>query len=106
MINGAHTAVMRLKGFENKHPWSVGPFSACKFWATASSENGPISGSVDMSPVRRGSNYSKWELLKLVDLRKEAREHYKNMKGVTMYKLDGNKLDDLVCVKHPSQSET
>lgn len=106
MINGAHTAVMRLKGFQNKHPWSVGPFSACKFWATASSENGPISGSIDMSPVRRGSNYSKWELLKLVDLRKEAREHYKNMKGVTMYKLDGNKLDDLVCVNHPSQSET
>jgi hypothetical protein len=106
MVNGAHAAAMRLKGFQNKHPESDGPFSACTIWAMTSSENGPISGSIGMSPVRRGSNYSKWELLKLSDLRKEAREHYKSMKGVAMYKLDGNKLDDLVCVKHPSQSET
>eukprot|EP01018_Ginkgo_biloba_P015691 Gb_14233 [translate_table: standard] len=105
MVNRAHAAAIRLKGSQNEHPDSVGPFSACKVWKTASSEIGPISGSPDMSPVRKSSDYSKWELLKLSDLRNEAREHYKTMKGVSLYKLDGNKLDDLVCVKHPLESE-
>lgn len=105
MINRALTAAMRLNGFKNEHPDSVGPFSSCKVWATASSKIAPISGSPNMSLVRRSSNYSKWELLNFRDLRDEARAHYRAMKGVTMYKLDGNKLNDLVCVKHPLESE-
>ncbi|XP_057824783.1 sialyltransferase-like protein 5 isoform X2 [Cryptomeria japonica] len=105
MINRALIAAMRLSGFQNEHPDSVGPFSSCKVWATASSKNAPISGSPNMSLVRRSSNYSKWELLNFRDLRDEARAHYRTMKGVTIYKLDGNKLNDLVCVKHPLESE-
>ena len=101
----ALTAAIRLNGLKNEHPDSVGPFSSCKVCATASSKIAPISGSPNMSLVRRSSNYSKWELLNFRDLREEARAHYRAMKGVTMYKLDGNKLNDLVCVKHPLESE-
>eukprot|EP00252_Welwitschia_mirabilis_P001267 TRINITY_DN11160_c0_g1_i1.p1 TRINITY_DN11160_c0_g1~~TRINITY_DN11160_c0_g1_i1.p1 ORF type:complete len:468 (-),score=57.74 TRINITY_DN11160_c0_g1_i1:28-1431(-) len=101
MISEAHSAVKMLRGLQNGHTENVGQFSACKYWATAQTASGPLSGSEDMSPLRKSSNYSKWEVLKVSDLRKEAQDHYKNMEGVSMYKLDGNKVDDLVCVKHP-----
>lgn len=102
-IHKAHESTRRLRRKPLDHPESVGPFSACKVWASAKSERGPLSGSHAMSHVRKHSNYGKWELLDIKDLRKEARDHHKALRGTTLYKLDGNKLDDLVCIK-PSKS--
>eukprot|EP00249_Psilotum_nudum_P000594 c12655_g1_i1 orf=243-1622(+) len=98
LILNAHVAAMKLRRPRPEHLESVGPFHSCKFWATGK-PGGPISGSPDMSDVRRKSNYSSWERLNLSDLRPEALEHYEALKGITLYKLDGNKLDDLVCIK-------
>ena len=58
-----------------------------------------------MSDVRKYSNYSKWEVMPFKSLRKEARDHYMQMQGVSLYKMDGNKLDDIVCVRHSLKSE-
>lgn len=102
MIHDAHEAACSLQRTSSKHPESVGPFSACKVWTTAKSGKGPVSGSQDMSHARSSSNYSRWELLDISQLRREARAHYKSSKGVTLYKLDGNKLDDLVCIRPSS----
>ena len=77
-----------------------------KVWGNVEPDsNGSISGSPDMSDVRKYSNYSKWEVMPFKSLRKEARDHYMQMQGVSLYKMDGNKLDDLVCVRHSLKSE-
>lgn len=101
MIHDAHEAARRLRRQPSEHPENAGPFSACKVWASAKSEKGPLSGSPDMSNVRKSSSYSRWELQDIKDLRKEARDHHEALKGTALYKLDGNKLDDLVCIKPP-----
>ncbi|KAI5072982.1 hypothetical protein GOP47_0013088 [Adiantum capillus-veneris] len=99
----AHEAARKLRREPLDHPDSVGPFSACKVWARAKAERGPLSGSPDMSHVRKNSNYSRWEKMDIKHMRKEAQQHYKALKGTSLYKLDGNKLDDLVCIK-PARS--
>ncbi|WCJ17940.1 Sialyltransferase-like protein 1 [Euphorbia peplus] len=98
MISRAHAAALRLK--RGSGP---GQFGSCKVWGTY--KGGPMSGSSDMSDVRKYSNYKKWEAMPFESLRKEARDHYSQMEGVSLYKMDGNKLDDLVCVRHSSKSE-
>eukprot|EP00250_Pteridium_aquilinum_P005035 c15195_g1_i1 orf=93-1538(+) len=104
-IHAAQEAARKLRRSPSDHPDSVGPFSACKVWASAKPKRGPLSGSHDMSHARKSSNYSRWERLSIKEMRKEARDHHKALRGTTLYKLDGNKLDDLVCIK-PSQSRT
>ncbi|RLM58762.1 hypothetical protein C2845_PM18G10150 [Panicum miliaceum] len=103
-IRRAHAAAFRLKKHETGQPAEQGPFSNCKVWGTVDPDYGPVSGTSDMSEVRKNSNYSKWELLPLEKLRREAQEHYIQMDGVSLYKMDGNKLDDLVCVRHQRSS--
>lgn len=58
-----------------------------------------IVGSPDMSHIRKASNYSKWERLQVPDLRAQAKEHQIIAKGVSFYKMDGNKLQNLLCVR-------
>ncbi|KAH0460182.1 hypothetical protein IEQ34_010845 [Dendrobium chrysotoxum] len=101
-IRLAHGAALRLKKIQaGGQPLQLGPFTNCKVWGTVGRDNaGPVSGSPHMSYTRKNSNYSKWELLPFENLRREAQEHYLQMGGVSLYKMDGNKLDDLVCVKH------
>ncbi|OEL36464.1 Sialyltransferase-like protein 5 [Dichanthelium oligosanthes] len=103
-IRRAHAAAFRLKKYETGQPAELGPFSNCKVWGTVDPDYGPVSGTSDMSEARKNSNYSKWELLPLEKLRREAQEHYIQMGGVSLYKMDGNKLDDLVCVRHQQSS--
>ncbi|KAL6139369.1 hypothetical protein ACLB2K_057674 [Fragaria x ananassa] len=103
MIGRAHAAALRLKKGQDG---DLGQFGSCKVSGTVDPDKiGPISGSADMSDVRKSSNYSKWEVLPFESLRKEAQDHYNQMEGVSLYKMDGNKLDDLVCVRHSSKSE-
>lgn len=103
MIGRAHAAALRLKRGQDG---DLGQFGSCKVSGTVDPDKiGPISGSADMSDVRKSSNYSKWEVLPFESLRKEAQDHYNQMEGVSLYKMDGNKLDDLVCVRHSSKSE-
>ncbi|CAL1391344.1 unnamed protein product [Linum trigynum] len=103
MVSRAHAAAMRLKLGEEIA--GLGQFGKCKVWGSAdAANNGPISGSPDMSDVRKYSNYSKWETMSFQSLRREARDHYAQMEDVSLYKMDGNKLDDLVCVRHKSAS--
>ncbi|KAJ4822069.1 purple acid phosphatase [Turnera subulata] len=104
MINTAHAAALRLKrGLSD--PSALGEFGSCKVWGNVEPDNeGPMSGASDMSDVRKNSNYNKWEITPFESLRKEARDHYLQMEGVSLYKMDGNKLDDLVCVRHSSKS--
>ncbi|XP_034568638.1 sialyltransferase-like protein 5 isoform X1 [Setaria viridis] len=103
-IRRAHAAAFRLKKHETGQQAELGPFSNCKVWGTVDPDYGPVSGTSDMSEARKNSNYSKWELLPLEKLRREAQEHYIQMGGVSLYKMDGNKLDDLVCVRHQRSS--
>jgi len=106
MICSAHAAALRLKRSQTGKAGGLGQFGSCKVWGTASpDESMPISGSPDMSTVRKSSNYSKWEVMPFESLRKEAQDHYRQMQSVTLYKMDGNKLDDLVCVRHSSRSD-
>ncbi|KAJ9132883.1 hypothetical protein P3X46_033708 [Hevea brasiliensis] len=101
MISRAHAAALHLK--RGRGP---GQFGSCKVWGNVDPDsNGPISGSSDMSDVRKHSNYNKWEVMPFESLRKEARDHYVQMESVSFYKMDGNKLDDLVCVRHSLKSE-
>lgn len=101
MISRAHAAALRLRKGQADQAGDLGQFGNCKVWGNGGPENsGPISGSPDMSDLRRNSNYSKWEAMPFESLRREARDHYFQMEGVSMYKMDGNKLDDLVCVRH------
>jgi len=58
-------------------------------------------GASDMSSTRRASNYSQWELLNITELRTKAQNHQVKVGGVTFYKIDGNKLDSLLCVEQP-----
>lgn len=105
MISRAHAAALRLKRSQADQVGDLGQFGSCKVWGNVDpNSNGPVSGSPDMSEVRRFSNYSKWEVMPFESLRKEARDHYVQMEGVSLYKMDGNKLDDLVCVRHSSKS--
>lgn len=53
-----------------------------------------------MSTIRRTSNYKKWELLRITDLRNQAQKYQIDVGGVSFYKIDGNKLDSLLCVRH------
>ncbi|XP_077227494.1 MALE GAMETOPHYTE DEFECTIVE 2 [Tasmannia lanceolata] len=104
-ITNAHAAALRLKRNQANQGDALGPFGRCKVWGTVGPDgSGPISGSLDMSDTRKNSNYSKWEVLPFESLRKEAQEHYIQMGGVSLYKMDGNKLDDLVCVRHSLKS--
>lgn len=107
MISRAHAAALRLKrGQAGQDGERLGQFGSCKVWGNVGSDgSGPISGSPDMSTVRKSSNYSKWEVMPFESLRKEAKDHYMQMQGVSLYKMDGNKLDDLVCVRHSLKSE-
>ncbi|KAL7190156.1 hypothetical protein ACSBR2_022436 [Camellia fascicularis] len=105
-ISRAHAAALRLKRGQNDQAGGLGQFDSCKVWGNAGpAGSGPISGSPDMSIVRKHSNYSKWEVMPFESLRKEAQDYYKQMQGVTLYKMDGNKLEDLVCVRHTLKSE-
>ncbi|KAJ1697079.1 hypothetical protein LUZ63_005591 [Rhynchospora breviuscula] len=105
-VKRAHAAAYRLKKRQLSQPEELTPFSNCKVWGTVSQNYGPVSGSGDMTETRRNSNYSKWELLPISSLREEAQEHYAQMGRVSQYKMDGNKLDDLVCVKHELTSNS
>ncbi|KAI4375412.1 hypothetical protein MLD38_013284 [Melastoma candidum] len=105
LISSAHTAALRIKRGPAGQTGDVGQFGSCKVWGDADPRNiDRISGSLDMSDRRKNSEYSKWERLPFKDLRKEARDHYVQMGGVSLYKMDGNKLDDLVCVRHSLKS--
>lgn len=106
MIGRAHAAALHLKRSQDGQVNGLGQFGSCKVWGNADSNaNGRISGSSDMSALRKNSNYSKWEVMPFNSLRREAQDHYVQMEGVSLYKMDGNKLDDLVCVKHSLISE-
>ncbi|XP_058003483.1 sialyltransferase-like protein 1 isoform X2 [Hevea brasiliensis] len=101
MIGRAHAAALRLK-----RGHGPGQFGSCKVWGNVDPDSsGPTSGSSDMSDVRKYSNYNKWEVMPFESLRKEARDHHAQMESVSLYKMDGNKLDDLVCVRHSLKSE-
>ena len=103
MISRAHAAALHIKRVA---AGLLGQFGSCKVWGNMDPDkNGPISGSPDMSGVRKHSNYSKWEIMPFESLRKEAQDHYAQMESVSLYKMDGNKLDDLVCVRHSLKSE-
>ncbi|XP_043707318.1 sialyltransferase-like protein 1 [Telopea speciosissima] len=105
-IRKAHAVALRLKRSQAGQAGGLGPFGSCKVWGNVGPSNsGPISGSPDMSDIRKNSKYSKWEVLPFESLRKEAQEHFIQMGGVSLYKMDGNKLDDLVCVKRSLKSE-
>ncbi|KAI8541258.1 hypothetical protein RHMOL_Rhmol08G0047600 [Rhododendron molle] len=100
MISRAHAAALRLKrGQAGQDGEELGQFGSCKVWGNAGPDgSSPISGSPDMSTVRKYSNYSKWEVMPFESLRKEAKDHYMQMQGVSLYKMDGNKLDDLAAL--------
>lgn len=103
-ISRAHSAAVRLKkGEDEQNNEESGQFRNCKVWGNAGPYgSGPVSGSPDMGDLRKNSNYNKWEVMPFQKLSKSARDHYTQMEGVAMYKMDGNKLDDLVCVRHSS----
>ncbi|MCE3216593.1 purple acid phosphatase [Datura stramonium] len=106
MINNAHRAALRLKKKQAGQEGGLGQFVNCKVWGKSGPYGtGPVSGSADMTDTRKYSNYNRWEVMPFESLREEARKHYTQMEGVSLYKMDGNKLDDLVCVKHPLKSE-
>lgn len=106
MISQAHAAAWHLRKSSADKAGGKGQFGNCKVWGNVDPDkSGPISGSSDMSDVRKYSNYKKWEVMPLKNLRKEAQVHYRQMEGVSQYKMDGNKLDDLVCVRHSLKSE-
>ncbi|KAG2390016.1 Sialyltransferase-like protein [Vigna angularis] len=106
MIRQAHAAALHLKRNEDGHGGDLGQFGNCKVWGNVDPENsGPVSGSPDMSDIRKYSNYSKWEVMPFESLRREAQDHYNQMQGVSLYKMDDNRLDDLVCVRHSLKSE-
>ena len=99
-------AALRLKRILSGQEGAFGQFGSCKVWGDAGSySRGPVSGSPDMSRVRKNSNYSKWEVMPFNSLRQEARDHFMQMHGVSLYKMDGNKLEDLVCVRHSLSSD-
>ncbi|KAK4392822.1 Sialyltransferase-like protein 1 [Sesamum angolense] len=105
-ISRAHSAAVRLKKSQAGQEGDQGQFRNCKVWGHSGPYgSGPVSGSPDMSDVRKNSNYSKWEVTPFEKLSKAAQDHFTQMEGVSLYKMDGNKLDDLVCVRHSLKSE-
>lgn len=105
-ISRAHSAAVRLKKSQDEQDNDFGQFRNCKVWGNAGPYgSGPVSGSPDMGDARKNSNYSKWEVMAYEKLSSSARDHYSQMEGVSMYKMDGNKLDDLVCVRHSSKPQ-
>lgn len=105
-ISRAHSAAVRLKKNQDDQDSDLGQFRNCKVWGDAGRYgSGPVSGSPDMSAVRKNSNYSKWEVMAFEKLSKTARDHFTQMEGVSLYKMDGNKLDDVVCVRHSLKSK-
>lgn len=103
-ISRAHSAAVRLKRSQDEQDNDFGQFRNCKVWGNSGPYgSGPVSGSPDMGDARKNSNYSKWEVMAYEKLSSAARDHYSQMEGVSMYKMDGNKLDDLVCVRHSSK---
>lgn len=106
MINRAHAAALLTKRTQAGKADDLGQFGSCKVWGNVDPDkSGPVSGSPDMSDTRKNSKYSKWEVMPFESLRKEAQDHYHQMQGVSLYKMDGNKLEDLVCVRHSLKSE-
>ncbi|KAL1314532.1 hypothetical protein HN51_041329 [Arachis hypogaea] len=106
MISQAHAAAKQLKLSQSNQAGDLGQFGSCKVWGDVDPKKmGPVSGSPDMSDVRKKSNYNKWEVMPFKSLRNEAQDHYIQMQGVSLYKMDGNRLDDLVCVRHPLKSD-
>ncbi|KAJ7976290.1 Sialyltransferase-like protein [Quillaja saponaria] len=106
MISGAHAAALSLKRSQSDQAANLGQFGSCKVWGNVKPDkSGPVSGSSDMNDIRKHSNYSKWEVMPFESLRKEAQNYLIQMEGVSLYKMDGNKLDDLVCVRHSLKSE-
>lgn len=110
-IARAHAAALHLQrntlAGETQEDSRLGQFGSCKVWADADPTNSNrVSGSTITSSIRKQSNYSKWERMPVESLRKEARDHYVRMDRVSLYKMDGNKLDDLVCVRHPPRSDS
>lgn len=106
IVRRAHAAALLLKRSQAGQAADLDPFGNCKVWGSVGPDGGaPVSGSSDMSETRKNSNYSQWETMPLESLRREAQEHFIQMGGAALYKMDGNKLDDLVCVRHslPSQ---
>ncbi|KAL7106558.1 hypothetical protein ACP275_06G001400 [Erythranthe tilingii] len=105
-ISRAHSAVVRLKKNEAGEDSDLGQFRNCKVWGQSGPYgSGPVSGSADMSDVRKKSNYSKWEVMPFEKLSETTRDQFSQMEGVSLYKMDGNKLDDLVCVRHSLKSQ-
>ncbi|KAL8544293.1 hypothetical protein ACS0TY_004724 [Phlomoides rotata] len=105
-ISRAHSAAVRLQKNQDDQTSDLGQFRNCKVWGNAGPYgSGPVSGSPGMSDLRKNSNYRKWEAMPFEKLSKGARDHYSQMDGVSLYKMDGNRLDDLVCVKHSSKSQ-
>ncbi|KAL8557448.1 hypothetical protein ACS0TY_004755 [Phlomoides rotata] len=105
-ISRAHSAAVRLQKNQDDQNSDLGQFRNCKVWGNAGPYgSGPVSGSPGMSDLRKNSNYRKWEAMPFEKLSKGARNHYSQMDGVSLYKMDGNRLDDLVCVKHSSKSQ-
>lgn len=100
-ISRAHSAAVRLQKNQDDQKSDLGQFRNCKVWGNAGPYgSGPVSGTPGMSDLRKNSNYRKWEVMPLEKLSKGAQDHYDQMEGVSLYKMDGNRLDDLVCVKH------
>ncbi|XP_024394904.1 sialyltransferase-like protein 5 isoform X2 [Physcomitrium patens] len=96
-LSAARVAAFQLKRIRQSD--EPGPFSACGVWAAATKTE-PFTGASDMSTIRRTSNYKKWELLRITDLRNQAQKYQIDVGGVSFYKIDGNKLDSLLCVRH------
>ncbi|KAJ7971777.1 Sialyltransferase-like protein [Quillaja saponaria] len=106
MIGRAHAAALSLKRSQTDQAANLVQFGSCKVWGNVDKDKtGPVSGSSHMSTIRKYSNYSKWEVMPFQSLRKEAQDHFIQMEGVSLYKMDGNKLDDLVCVRHSFKSK-
>ncbi|GER46829.1 sialyltransferase-like protein [Striga asiatica] len=102
-INRAHLAAVRLKKNQAGQEGYLGQFRNCKVWGQSGPYGSrPVSGPPDMSDMRKNSNYRKWETMPFEKLSKAAQDHYTRMEGVSLYKMHGNKLDDLVCVRHSS----
>lgn len=74
MIGRAHWVALRLKGLQSGQANNdLGQFGSCKVWGSVRPDvSGPMSGSRDMTIVRKQSNYSKWEVMPFSSLRKGA----------------------------------
>ncbi|KAH6823727.1 MALE GAMETOPHYTE DEFECTIVE 2 [Perilla frutescens var. hirtella] len=93
-MSRAHSAAVRLKKSQDEQDNGSGQFRNCKVWGNAGPYgSGPVSGWPDMSDVRKNSNYRKWEVMPYEKLSEAARDHYTQMEGVSMYKMDDSLVD-------------